>query len=56
MDTSLAASALAAENISIMPSTKARDVSFTSPISELLKGGKAVRRACGSTIRAMICR
>ena len=34
----------------------AREVSFTMAISELDRGGKAVRMAWGRTIRPMICR
>ena len=45
-----------AMNISMTVMLEASDVSFTRPISELDRGGKAVRSACGSTMRRMICK
>ena len=42
-------------NISITVMFEASDVSFTIAISELDSGGNAVRSACGSTMRRMIC-
>ena len=50
MDTSLAAKAFAAENISMMPSTKASDVSFTNVMTSLPMAGKIRLMTWGSTI------
>ena len=50
MDTSLAARAFAAENISMMPSTNASDVSFTSVMTSLPIAGRIRLMTWGSTI------
>ena len=42
-------------NISITVMFAAREVSFTMLMSELERGGNAVRNACGSTMRRIIC-
>ncbi len=55
MDTSRAASALACENISAMPKTNARDVSFTSVMISLPMAGRMRLITCGSTIFMNVC-
>ena len=44
-----------AMNSSATVMLEAREVSFTMPMRELERAGTAVRRACGSTMRRMIC-
>lgn len=43
-------------NISVTVMFAAREVSLSREISELNSGGNAVRSACGSTIRRIVCR
>ena len=50
-----AASALACENISMIPSTNASDVSFTKVMISLPMAGRMRLITCGSTIFMNVC-